>query len=258
MRSRAGVEASPGSDNGSGGPRRESDQVQSDGSEESDGPVYAGEGTRFVFLPNARNVRRRMPSPSVQTEVPAEPAPRTSAKWKQNPENLLKYVDDYVQVLKINTETVPAVSGVKNKRAVISENTFRRVIKKAESRGMVVNSSKTNMLCVSDSMSFRAEGHIFSEGGEMITSDETERIKILGFHIGKKPNVDEHVESLRRRFYSHWWILYHLKHHGFNEEELVRIFKTVIRPVFDYCAIVYHPMLTDSQDQLLESSSGRL
>ena len=64
--------------------------------------------------------------------------------------------------------------------------------------------------------------------------------------------MDAHVDSLQRRFFSQWWILYHLKHHGFNTEELVWIYKTVIRPVFDYCAIVYHPLLTDDQDQLLE------
>lgn len=64
--------------------------------------------------------------------------------------------------------------------------------------------------------------------------------------------MDEHIKSLRRRFYERWWILFHLRHHGFNTEELVRIFKTVIRPIFDYCAVVYHPMLSDDQDQLLE------
>ena len=117
---------------------------------------------------------------------------------------------------------------------------------------MVVNSGKTNMLCISDSMSFRAEGHFFGKARERIFSEGMERIKILGFHIGMKPNAEKHMESLRRRFYSHWWILYHLKHHGFNEEELVKIYKTVIRPVFYYCAVVYHPLLTDSQDQLLE------
>ena len=37
-----------------------------------------------------------------------------------------------------------------------------------------------------------------------------------------------------------------------NTEELVKIYKTVIRPVFDFCAVVYHPLLTDEQDQLLE------
>ena len=60
-----------------------------------------------------------------------------SAKWKQNPEVLLKYVADHVQALKINIETVPTLGGVRDKHAVISQNTFRRVLDKAESRGMV-------------------------------------------------------------------------------------------------------------------------
>ena len=117
---------------------------------------------------------------------------------------------------------------------------------------MVVNSGKTNMLCISDALSFRAEGHIYGADGARVGSDGTERIKILGFHFGKRPTVEAHVEALRRRFFSQWWVLYHLKHHGFNTEELVRVYKTVIRPVFDYCAVVYHPLLTDDQDQLLE------
>ena len=88
------------------------------------GPCTAGRGTRFVFLPNARNVRRRVPSPPIQEIVPDEPAPRTPANWKQSPEALFKYVDDHIQVLKVNTETVQVVNGVKDKHTMISENTF--------------------------------------------------------------------------------------------------------------------------------------
>ena len=46
--------------------------------------------------------------------------------------------------------------------------------------------------------------------------------------------------------------MYHLKHHGFNQAELAKVYRTVVRPIFDYCCVVYHPMLTDDQDQLLE------
>ena len=38
---------------------------------------YEGEGERFVFLPGARNDRVEE-----EEEVPPEPSPRTSAKWK--------------------------------------------------------------------------------------------------------------------------------------------------------------------------------
>ena len=141
---------------------------------------------------------------------------------------------------------------IRAKHAVISQNTFRRVLRKAESRGMKVNTGKTNMLCISDAMTFRATGFIESEDGSRISSEKTDSVKILGFHFGHRPNVSEHIKALRRRFYARWWVLYHLRHHGFNQEELARVYKTVVRPIFDYCCVVYHPLLNDNQDQLLD------
>ena len=48
------------------------------------------------------------------------------------------------------------------------------------------------------------------------------------------------------------WVLRHLKLSGFNESELAMVYKTVVRPVLDYCCVVYHPLLTDEQDQQIE------
>ena len=39
---------------------------------------------------------------------------------------------------------------------------------------------------------------------------------------------------------------------GFNEDELATVYRTVVRPILDYCAVVYHPMLNDDQDQQVE------
>ena len=60
------------------------------------------------------------------------------------------------------------------------------------------------------------------------------------------------MEALRRRMREVTWVLRHLRHAGFSEDELARVYKTVVRPVLDYCAVVYHPMLTDEQDQVVE------
>ena len=48
------------------------------------------------------------------------------------------------------------------------------------------------------------------------------------------------------------WVLRHLKIAGFSEPELAVVYRTVIRPALDYCTVVYHPMLTDEQDQAVE------
>ena len=55
-----------------------------------------------------------------------------------------------------------------------------------------------------------------------------------------------------RRFRQKYWILIHLRRFGFTEEELAKVYRTVVRPVADYCAVTYHSMLTDEQDEALD------
>ena len=50
--------------------------------------------------------------------------------------------------------------------------------------------------------------------------------------------------------------LRHLRISGFSETELAMVCKTVIRPTLDYCADVYHPMITDKQDQVGEDAGA--
>ena len=46
--------------------------------------------------------------------------------------------------------------------------------------------------------------------------------------------------------------MFHLKRSGFTEEELARAYRVCLLPTLDYCAPVYHSLLTDLQDQQLE------
>ena len=47
-------------------------------------------------------------------------------------------------------------------------------------------------------------------------------------------------------------MLYHLRKAGFKEHELAKVYRTIILPIADYCAAVYHSLLTDEQDQIIE------
>lgn len=47
-------------------------------------------------------------------------------------------------------------------------------------------------------------------------------------------------------------VLYHLR----GQEELVKVYLTNIVPIADYCCVVYHSVLTDEQDELLENSQA--
>lgn len=49
------------------------------------------------------------------------------------------------------------------------------------------------------------------------------------------------------------WTLRNLKNSGFTNEELVRVFSTIIRPVIEYVAVMYHSSLTDEQDEAIEN-----
>ena len=55
--------------------------------------------------------------------------------------------------------------------------------------------------------------------------------------------IEDVVQELKLR---------HLKLAGFSEPELATMYRTVIRPILDYCAVVYHPLLTDEQGQQVE------
>ena len=115
---------------------------------------------------------------------------------------------------------------------------------------MKVNSAKTAMLCLSDATSYSASAHIYSSDGNEIRSGDT--LKVLGFHFSSRPTVHAHVEALRKRFRRKYWIFYHLRKAGFTEEELARVYRTILLPIADYCAAVYHSLLNDEQDQVIE------
>ena len=216
--------------------------------------VRGTDGSSFIFFPTARNVWAFFPGQAADVPVPPEPNPPTSAKWKPEPIKIKKYVDDGIQIEKINMET--ALEEERNgrkfrvKHAVPSQNVFCHIIRKAVARGMKVNAAKTAMICISDALASKSEAYIDDGEGNIIKSED--HLKLLGFHFGPRPNVAVHIESLRKRFRRRTWIMMHLRHAGFNEEELAKVYRVIIRPVADYLSVVYHSMLTDQQDEIIE------
>ena len=74
----------------------------------------------------------------------------------------------------------------------------------------------------------------------------------MGFTFGDRPSVRPHIATIRKKFRQRFWTLYNLKRNGFTEDELVKVYKTAIRPVADYLDVVYHSMLTDDLDEELD------
>ena len=218
----------------------------------------------WSFMPGRTNRRRRRNlkrrinySDEGEMTVPLEVNEKaTGLRWKKKPARKFKYVDDGMITCKINMRsgriTGVYVGGreVREKQCIITQNMFRRVVERATGRGMVVNNRKTNLLCISDAMSYKGVGYIRdAEGQKLVSSDA---MKVLGFHFDSRPSCHAHVEALRKRMRETSWVLRHLKLAGFRESELAVVYTTVVRPVLDYCAVVYHSMLTDEQDQQVE------
>ena len=166
-----------------------------------------------------------------------------------------KYVDDNIICVKLNYGSTPITVTsqgvrVKIKQSIPSQNAFRSVTGSAEAIGMLVNTSKTNLICISDALNYTPQVYIEGPGGELIQGGQT--LKVLGFHFSTRPGVSLHVEQTVKKIRQRHWILTHLSKVGFNEEELVAVYKSVVLPVADYCCPAYHSLLTDIQDQLLE------
>ena len=75
----------------------------------------------------------------------------------------------------------------RDKHAVQCQNAFRRIIRKAEDRGMKVNEGKTAMACVSGALKYEARAHIMTAEGDLIQSGDS--IKVLGFRFSNRPNI---------------------------------------------------------------------
>ena len=165
--------------------------------------------------------------------------------------SVLKYVDDNILHEKLCMDgLVIDQNGEKRARATRSQNLFRQITRIAELLGMKVNSDKTQMLCISESRTYKASAFIETAQGEIVSS--TDSLKILGMHFSSRPDMNAQVDSICKKFRARVWTLRHLHHRGFTQEDLLKVYKSTILPCHDYCSSVFHSSLTLSQTIELE------
>ena len=111
---------------------------------------------------------------------------------------------------------------IKTKDDIPSQNLFRRVFRKAESRGTVVNKSKTKILCVFDEQAYRAQCYLLDSDGNRLESGDM--MKVLVFHLDSRPSVHVHVGALKLWMRDLMWVLRHLKLACFTERELAVVY----------------------------------
>ena len=211
-----------------------------------------------VLPPGAKKRRkksRRLDISDLIQEIPQEPNDWTEAKWMHKLGILLRYIDDGFGVTRVNFKNSigMTVSGVtyRIKHAIQAQNIFRHIVKKAEEIGMKVNSGKTGMICISDALAYEADAFMLDADNNRIGCQKS--IKALGMCFSNRPDMGAQVESIKKKIQSRYWMLRNLKKSGFTESELVKVYTTMIRPVAEYGAVVFHSSLMDQQDELLDS-----
>ena len=194
------------------------------------------------------------PNPPADTPVPPEPSirdQRHAPPFSTEPIEVIKYVDDNVIVEKVNFDSVPTDGyGFRRKLVLRCQNLFRRIVHQAEAVGMVVHPQKTKSLLISELKAYNPGTFFYDRQGNKIENSQS--IKILGFHFSSDPDMRAQVESIKKSFRSRKWILHHLGHNGFSQTDLLAVFRSVILPVHDYCSCVYNSSLTYTQAMQLE------
>ena len=99
-----------------------------------------------------RGIARVVYSSKEDLTPPPEPTRTCLGEWRQRKVEVNKYVDDNLQEEGINFENAELVGNKKFKHAVASQNVFCMIVRNAERKGMRVNTAKTGMICVSDSL----------------------------------------------------------------------------------------------------------
>ena len=179
-------------------------------------------------------------------EVPHEANHWTEAKWKAALAVFLRFIDDGFCLSKVNYENSLGFElngqSYRIKHAVQAQNIFRHLVRNAEDLGMVVNSSKTAMMCVSAAMDYKADAFILDADQNRIGCTDT--IKALGLRFSSSLDMEAQVRHVVKTVRMRYWTLRNLKRNGLSTDELVQVYKTTIRPVTEYGCVVYHPSLT--------------
>ena len=211
-------------------------------------PITGNQSQQLVhFLPTARNI------PNYQRSRRIEPT------WRDKPVGVRKFVDDNLQTEKLSMKEVNQYEQggqiYRNVRARKSEAMFRHISANAENQGLKVNTDKTTLLPVSGAVSYQARAHMYDRTNTRI--DCSDKLKALGFTFNRYGDISDQVENLCKKYRSRTWALRDLRKSGFTREELIKVYKSTIRPVIEYSSVIYHPMLTGEQTDYIEKQQSR-
>ena len=208
-------------------------------------PIHTA-GPDFVLEPRVANVPPWIRAPKERT-------------WKDSTPVVKKYIDDNINLDVVNMLPVQAVvekgALVREIHPVRSQALLEHIVDRSAAQGMVVNDNKTTLMCVSAATSYKARAVLKDRNNNTIRSEDT--MKILGCNIDATCGMGTQAENVRKKLRSRTWGLPVLKKAGFTNEELVRVYKSQIRPVAEYSSAAWHSLLTQEQSLMIERQQNQ-
>ena len=187
----------------------------------------------------AASLRRRLLSPP--------------PRWSPSPCQPVLFIDDPIGLETCDTTCAESLVSTKKElrsvHAYQAQALFRTVVQNAQKIGMSVNPHKTQLLCTSTAINSDIRSHIYTEAGRI---DSGDTLKTVGFIFDRRPGAAEHIKAMRRKFGTRAGMLRHLKKIGIEEETLVEVYKSFIRPILEYACSAWHTILTKEQDGDIE------
>ena len=169
--------------------------------------------------------------------------------------DVVKYVDDttLAEILDLNgaTRHVSTARAKMTMEALSTSQLMSWIINRANSIGMKVNNNKTNVLCIGPPNGHNITATVSLNNNVVISSGNS--LRLLGFYFNSEPNANCHVQEIKKKFRARYWSLVHLRRANIKGQHLFRLYTVFIRPVIEFCAIVYHSMLTKQQEEELEA-----
>ena len=116
----------------------------------------------------------------------------------------IKYVDDLLGTEKLSIATASSLFTTARTQSYIHahkcERFFHTVRKAAEHIGMLVNPSKTQLLCITPRRQSKVYSFIYVVADSKKKVHSQDSLKLLGFHFGQRPDAAAHVEALMNKF----------------------------------------------------------
>jgi len=129
---------------------------------------------------------------------------------------------------------------------------FDSVLSWTTNNNMQINTSKTKEM-IFGSLS-TANLPLLSTSGSV---ERVSSFKLLGLNFDASLSWSVHITIIVTKASKWLYFLKHLKRAGVLAQQLLHFYATVIRPVLEYCAPVWHYAITRSQAEQLESIQKR-